>query len=84
MLDCVGNTLQQTRENPIPNMSTCRSLQDENSRQKHGTDELRSMALKRLYSRIAVVDDLIRSLEQYERFPVRKARAECIPFRKCS
>lgn len=65
-------------------MSICRSLEDDNNRHSQATDELRSLALKRLYTRIAVVDDLIRSLEKYERFPARKGRADCIPFRKCS
>jgi hypothetical protein len=43
-------------------------------------DEIRIRALERLYTRKAVVDDLIRSLENYERSPIRPA--QCIPIRK--
>jgi hypothetical protein len=45
-------------------------------------DEIRIRALQRLYTRKAVVDDLIRSLENYERSPIRKGPAQCIPIRK--
>jgi hypothetical protein len=64
---------------PIPQL-----LLDECDRPKPVIDELRTRALERLYIRRAVVDDLIRSLENYERFPIRKGRAECIPIRKYS
>jgi len=47
-------------------------------------DELRIRALERLYRRKAVVDELIRSLENYNRFPARKGPAPCIPIRKWS
>ena len=49
-------------------------------------DDIRRDALMRLYARKAAVDDLIRSLENYQKtVPTRKA--ECIPFSagmKCS
>jgi hypothetical protein len=64
---------------PIPH-----SYLDEYDSQTQASDEIRNRALERLYTRIAVVDDLIRSLEHYGRFPVRKGPAQCIPFRKCS
>jgi hypothetical protein len=41
-------------------------------------DLSRRRALDRLYERRAVIDDLIRSLEKYERTGAN--RAECIPF----
>jgi hypothetical protein len=47
-------------------------------------DELRNRALQRLYSRRAAVDELIRSLENYNRFPDHKSPAKCVPIRKCS
>ncbi|HLK67949.1 MAG TPA: hypothetical protein VKU19_31165 [Bryobacteraceae bacterium] len=53
-------------------------------RQKQVSDELRNRALERLYSRKAVVDELIRSLENYRRFPLRKGPAQCVPIRKWS
>jgi hypothetical protein len=56
----------------------------EYDRHKQATTEFRNRALERLYTRMAVVDDLIRSLENYERFPVRKGPAQCIPIRKYS
>ena len=40
------------------------------------TDEIRRRALKRLYTRRAAVDELIRSLELYQRAAIK---AECIP-----
>jgi hypothetical protein len=46
---------------------------------KRTADEIRIRALERLYTRRAVVDDLIRSLENYERFPIRKGPTQCIP-----
>jgi hypothetical protein len=64
---------------PIPH-----SLLDEGDRHGQAIDEIRDRALERLYTRMAVVDDLIRSLENYERFPLRKGPAQCIPIRKCS
>jgi hypothetical protein len=51
-------------------------------RYKHTSDELRNRALERLYTRKAIVDDLIRSLENYRQFPDRKGPAPCIPIRK--
>ena len=65
-------------------MLTSFSLLDENYRRQQATDELRNRALERLYTRKALVDDLIRSLETYERFPLRKGPAQCIPIKKCS
>jgi hypothetical protein len=65
-------------------MSIPHFLLEECDRHSQVTDELRNRALERLYTRRAVVDDLIRSLETYERFPVRKGPAQCIPIRKCS
>jgi predicted nucleic acid-binding protein len=65
-------------------MSISHSLFEECERHQQATDELRNRALERLYTRRAVVDELIRSLETYERFPVRKGPAQCIPIRKCS
>jgi hypothetical protein len=62
---------------PIP-----RPLLDECDHSRSATDELRIRALERLYIRKAVVDDLIRSLENYERFPIRKVQGQCIPIRK--
>ncbi len=42
-------------------------------------DQCRKEALERLYARRDAVDDLIRSLENYERCqPLRKG--ECLPF----
>lgn len=41
-------------------------------------DFVRRRALDRLYARKAAVEDLIRSLENYERS--RDGRAPCIPF----
>lgn len=64
-------------------MPTSFSLLAESDRFERTTDELRNQALARLYMRKAVVDDLIRSLETYQRFPVRKGPAQCIPIRKC-
>lgn len=49
---------------------------------EQAADEIRIRALERLYTRKAVVDDLIRSLENYERFPACKGTAQCIPIRK--
>ena len=49
-------------------------------------DFIRRRALDRLYERKAAVEDLIRSLESYERTN-RPAAGECVPFiapRKCS
>jgi hypothetical protein len=49
-------------------------------------DALRRRALERLYLRKAAVDDLIRSLEDYQT-AAQPARAEVLPFtagRKCS
>jgi len=67
-------------------MPTPHSLSDKGvrSRQQYDVDELRNRALARLYSRRAVVDDLIRSLENYERVPLRLQRAQCVPIRKWS
>jgi hypothetical protein len=64
-------------------MPTSFTLLDEGDRLERVTDELRNRALERLYTRRAVVDDLIRSLETYERSPIRKGPAQCIPIRKC-
>ena len=50
------------------------------------TDHIRQRALERLYERRAAVDDLIRSLEEYQRVKGRR-RAQCIEFsaaRTCS
>lgn len=47
---------------------------------------IRRRALDRLYERKAAIEDLIRSLEDYERVN-RPRAAECVPFnasRKCS
>jgi hypothetical protein len=47
--------------------------------------DMRRRALERLYMRKAAVDDLIRSLEHYQK--TQRAKAPCIPFneaRKCS
>lgn len=59
---------------------------DERSRVISG-DYIRSRALDRLYERKAAVEDLIRSLEEYQRTNSPR-RAECIEFsaapRKCS
>jgi hypothetical protein len=58
---------------------------DERSRMISG-DFIRNRALDRLYERKAAVEDLIRSLEDYQRSNVPR-RAECIEFsapRKCS
>jgi hypothetical protein len=46
-----------------------------------------SRTLARLYDRMAIIDDLIRSLERYERSTARQGK--CVPFRvsaplKCS
>ena len=49
-------------------------------------DFIRRRALDRLYQRKAAIEDLIRSLEDYERVN-RPRAAECIPFnapRTCS
>ena len=43
------------------------------------TDHIRRRALERLYERRAAVDDLIRSLEEYQRAKGRR-RAPCIEF----
>jgi hypothetical protein len=51
------------------------------------SDYIRARALDRLYERRAAVEDLIRSLEIYQRSHVSR-RAECVEFnaapRKCS
>lgn len=52
--------------------------------QNQNSDDIRRRALERLYERKAAVDDLIRSLEGYQR---AKRKPQCIPFsaeRKCS
>jgi hypothetical protein len=64
-------------------MTTSPALLDECDRHKQATDEIRNRALKRLYTRMSVVDNLIRSLENYGRFPSRKGPAQCVPIRKC-
>ena len=49
-------------------------------------DYIRLRALDRLYERKAAVEDLIRSLEVYQR-TTNSRRGECVPFiapRKCS
>lgn len=60
-------------------MPTPNCLLVEPDRAKLDTDNLRERALKRLYMRKAVVDDLIRSLEKYQRSPEHH-RAQCITF----
>jgi len=67
-------------------MPTPHSLSDKSVRgsQQFDIDEIRNRALARLYSRRAVVDDLIRSLENYQRIPLRLQRAQCVPIRKWS
>jgi len=65
----------------MPNPQT---FEKEWNRRKQGAEVFRNRTLERLYSRRAVVDDLIRSLENYQRFPLRKGPGECIPIRKCS
>jgi predicted short-subunit dehydrogenase-like oxidoreductase (DUF2520 family) len=55
------------------------------SRGQQDTDEVRRRALERLYLRKAAVDELIRSLQNYQE--AQRAKAPCIPFsevRKCS
>ena len=52
------------------------SLEEWNRRQAQ--DHHRREALERLYERREVVDDLIRSLEDYQRQVPRKA--PCVPF----
>jgi hypothetical protein len=50
------------------------------------SDFIRRRALERLYERKAAVEDLIESLETYERI-TRPKTGECVPFRaepKCS
>ena len=64
-------------------MPNSQALLDEWDRRKQANHAIRDRALKRLYSRRAVVDELIRSLENYSRFPA-KAAGECVPIRKCS
>ena len=63
-------------------MSISPALLGECDRHKPATDELRNRALDRLYVRKAVVDELIRSLENYGRFPIRKGPAGCVPIRR--
>ena len=48
------------------------------SRQANYNDAFRRRALERLYERWSVVDNLIQSLEDYQREPERPL-AECIP-----
>ena len=58
-------------------MPTCQLSPEEWNRHR-AKDEYRREALMRLYARREAVDDLIHSLENYQRSsPVRKA--ECIP-----
>ncbi len=52
------------------------TLEEWNRRRSH--DHHRREALERLYQRREAVDDLIRSLEQYQRQVPRKA--DCLPF----
>lgn len=50
-------------------------------------DLIRRRALDRLYQRRATVEDLIQSLEDYQRCREGQETAQCIPFsarRKCS
>ena len=52
---------------------------------RQDTQKIRRRALQRLYLRRAAVDELIRSLQNYQK--LQKAKAPCIPFsaaRKCS
>jgi hypothetical protein len=53
---------------------------------RRNSDEMRRRALERLYMRKAAVDDLILSLQNYEK--IKQSKAPCIvPFnaaRKCS
>ena len=52
---------------------------------KRDTEEVRRRALERLYLRKAAVDELILSLQKYQK--AQGAKAPCIPFsaaRKCS
>ncbi len=44
-----------------------------------GSDEIRRRALERLYERKAAVDELIESLENYQRFQAGRS-AVCVPF----
>ena len=65
-------------------MSTSPILLYECDQQKQATDQLRIRALERLYTRRALVDDLIRSLENYERIPIRTGPAQCIEITRYS
>lgn len=52
---------------------------------RRDTNEVRRRALERLYLRKAAVDELILSLQNYQK--MQRAKAACIPFsaaRKCS
>jgi DNA-directed RNA polymerase specialized sigma subunit len=72
--DAIADYYRASRSLLMPN-----SLREEWSRHKRNTDELRNRALERLYNRKAVVDELIRSLENYDRFPMHKGPAQCVP-----
>jgi hypothetical protein len=62
-------TLTKENLNPMPMYR----LSAAEWNRRRNSDELRRQALMRLYARKEAVDDLIRSLEEYQRFsPARK------------